>query len=68
MPKNKPMTGPMRTQPIERTSIMPTQMMTRAIGNVTMAPQPKQESSEAVRAKAGMRRNSLRKQREALKG
>jgi hypothetical protein len=69
MPKNKPITGPMKTQPIERASIMPTQMMTRTIGNVTKAPQLKQKSSVAVRtAKAGMRRNSLRKQREALKG
>jgi hypothetical protein len=59
------------TQPIERASIMPAQMMTRTIGNVTKAPQQKQKStrSEAVRtAKARItRRNSLRKQREALK-
>ena len=73
MPKSKPTIGPMRTQPGERTSIMPTQVLPAmpAAGRKAVAAQPKQEPTrgEAVRvAKARItRRNSLRKQREALK-
>ena len=68
MPKGSPVTGPMRTQPVGRTSNAPTPMG----GKLTNAPSPKQKSStrtEAVRAaKAKItRRNSLRKQREALR-
>jgi hypothetical protein len=67
-------TGPMRNQPRGRTSILPIQTlpMMPTVGNVTNTPQPKQQPTrtEAVRAaKASItRRNSLRKQREALKG
>jgi hypothetical protein len=78
MPKSKPTIGPMRTQPGERTSIMPTQVLPAmpAAGKKSAAAQRKQEPkqkptrSEAVRtAKARIsRRNSLQKQREALRG
>ena len=72
MPKSKQPTGPMRTQPVERASVMPTQVlpMMPAAGKATNPSQPKQRPTrtEAVRAaKARItRRNSLRKQREAL--
>ena len=69
MAKNRPTTGPMRTQPIKRDLIVPTQPTVRT---VTKAPHPKRKPTrtEAVRAaKAKMTRlGSLRKQREALKG
>jgi hypothetical protein len=75
MPKSKPATGPMRTQPIERASIMPTQvlpMMPTTGKKMKTGSQPNQKltRAEAVRvAKAKItRRNSLRKQREALRG
>jgi hypothetical protein len=74
MPKNKPTTGPMRTQPIERASIMPTPVlpMMPTAGKARTTTEPKQRLSRAdeVRvAKAKItRRNSLRKQRDALKG
>jgi hypothetical protein len=68
MPKNKPTTGPMITQPFERASNVQTPMG----GKLTKAPQPQQKPTRAdgVRtAKAKiMRRSSLGKQREALKG
>jgi hypothetical protein len=73
MPKSKPTrtTGPMRTQPIENGSTMPTQVMP-TVGEQRKTPQPKKEPTrmEAIRsAKARMtRRSSLQKQREALKG
>ena len=75
MPKNKPTVGPMRTQPIERGSIMPTQMSplmpTVGMGKTEKAPQPKEKltKTEAVRAAKArmMRLGSLLKQREALK-
>ena len=74
MPKTKPRpTGPMRTQPIEHTSMMPTQVlpMMPTVGKVTKTPEPKQRPTrtEAVHAaKARIsRRKSLRTQREALK-
>jgi hypothetical protein len=72
MPKNKSATGPMIMQPIERPSILPTQVRPTlpAVG-VNKAPLPKQKptTAEAVRAaKAEItRRESLRKQRQALK-
>ena len=74
MPKNKPTTGPMRTQPIERASVMQTPVlpMMPAAGQVKKAIQPKQEPTRAdgVRiAKAKItRRDSLLKQRDALRG
>jgi hypothetical protein len=75
MPKSRKATGPMRTQPVERASIMPTQvlpMMPTTGKEIKTAPQTNQKPtrSEAVRiAKAKItRRNSLRKQREALRG
>jgi hypothetical protein len=74
MPKNKPITGPMRTQPVQRASMMPTQVlpMMPTVGKVAKTPQPKPKTTrtEAVRvAKARItRRNSLRKQREAMRG
>jgi hypothetical protein len=69
MPNRNPVTGPMRTQPVERGSNVPTLMGRK----LTSEPQQKQKTTprtEAVRvAKAKIaRRNSLRKQREALKG
>jgi hypothetical protein len=74
MLENKPTTGPMRTQPIERASIMPTPVlpMMPTAGKARTPTEPKQRLSRAdeVRvAKAKItRRNSLRKQRDALKG
>ena len=75
MPKSKPVTGPMRTQPVERASIMPTQvlpMMPTTGKKMKSTPQPNQKPTrtEAVRvAKTKITRlNSLRKQREALRG
>jgi hypothetical protein len=74
MSKDKPTAGPMRTQPIERASIMPTPAlpMLPAAGKAKTSKEPRQESTRAdqVRvAKAKItRRNSLRKQRDALKG
>jgi hypothetical protein len=75
MPKSKQTpTGPMSTQPIERGSTMPTQVlpMMPTVGAQRKMPQPKKEPTrmEAIRvAKARItRRSSLQKQREALKG
>ena len=75
MSKSKPTpTGPMRTQPIERGSIRPTQVLPLmpAVGKQKKTPQPKQPPTrvEALRAaKAKItRRSSLQKQRQALKG
>jgi hypothetical protein len=77
MPKNDPTLGPMGTQPGEHASTMPTQVLPAmpTAGNKPGAPQPEQPPvqeptrGEAVRtAKARItRRNSLRKQRQALK-
>ena len=72
MPGSKPaITGPMRTQPIQHGSIVPTLPAMPTIRETTQAPQPKQPPTrmEAVRAaKAKIsRRNSLRKQRAAQK-
>jgi hypothetical protein len=75
MPKGKPTPiGPMRMQPIERGSIVPTQVLPLmpAVGEQRMTPQSKKPPTkvEAIRAaKARItRRSSLQKQREALKG
>jgi hypothetical protein len=74
MPKNKPTTGPMRTQPIERASIMPTpvlpMMPTAGMAKTAITPKQKPTRADGVRvAKAKIaRRNSLRKQRDALRG
>jgi hypothetical protein len=75
MPKSKPTSpGPMSVQPVEHGSIAPTPLlpMMPAAGAQQNAPYPKQRPTrtEAVRiAKARiMRRNSLRKQRQAQKG
>ena len=74
MPKNKPITGPMRTQPIERPSIMPTpvlpMMPTAGKAKTSMKRKPKSTRADGIRvAKAKItRRNSLRKQRDALRG
>jgi hypothetical protein len=73
MSKNKPTTGPMRTQPIEHASIMPIQVrpVMPTVGMMKKAPQPKQKPTptEALRAATAeiTRRESLRKQRQALK-
>ena len=75
MPKRKPTpTGPMRMQPIEHGSILPTQglpMMPTA-GKAAKPPQPKRQRTraEAVRAAKAriVRRDSLRTQRQAQKG
>jgi hypothetical protein len=73
MAKNKSApTGPMTTQPLRRGSVMPTQAlpMMPAAGKALNAPHPKKQPTrtEAVRAaKAKItRRESLRKQRDAL--
>ena len=74
MVKNKPTVGPMRTQPIERGSILPTQMSplmpTVGVVKVEKASQPKKKltRTEAVRAAKArmMRLGSLLKQREAM--
>jgi hypothetical protein len=64
-------TGPMRTQPADRGSLLPTpvQPIMPMFGKATIAPYPKERPtrSEAVRAAKAkiMRRNSLRKQRDA---
>ena len=72
MPKNKPTTGPMRTQPIERASIMPTpvlpMMPTAGIAKTSMAPKQKPTRADGVVKAKIARRNSLRKQRKALGG
>jgi hypothetical protein len=74
MPKNKPTAGPMRTQPIERASIMPTpvlpMMPTAGKAKTSMAPKQRPTRADRIRvAKAKItRRNSLRKQRDALRG
>jgi hypothetical protein len=74
MPKNKPTAGPMRTQPIGRASIVQTPVLPRmpATGEATalMKPKKKPTRADGVRvAKAKItRRNSLRRQRDALKG
>ena len=74
MPKNKPTTGPMRTQPIERASIMPTpvlpMMPTAGKAKTPMELKQKPTRADGVRiAKAKItRRKSLRKQRDALRG
>jgi hypothetical protein len=73
MPKNKPTTGPMRTQPIER-AIMPTpvlpMMPTAAKARTPTEPKQRLSRADEVRvAKAKItRRNSLRKQRDVLRG
>jgi len=67
-------TGPMRTQPAESGSVLPTpvQPIMPMVGKATKAPYPKERPtrSEAVRAAKAkiMRRNSLRIQRDAQKG
>jgi len=70
MPKSKsPSTGPMRMQPVQRGSILPTPMMPTA-RTAAKTPAPKQQPTrtEAIRAaKARItRRNSLRKHSEGL--
>jgi hypothetical protein len=74
MPKGKSTAGPMRTQPIGRAAIIatPVQPKMPTVGKVKKAPQPKQKptrTDDVRAAKAKItRRNSLRKQREALQG
>jgi hypothetical protein len=74
MPGNKSTrTGPMSVQPVQHGSIAPTQVrMQPTAGAETQRPHSKKQTprTEAVRiAKARiMRRNSLRKQRQAQKG
>ena len=74
MPRNKPNAGPMRTQPIERASILPTpafsMLPTAGIAKTSMELKQKSTRADEVRvAKAKItRRTSLRKQRDALKG
>jgi hypothetical protein len=74
MRRNKPTsTGPMSVQPVQHGSIAATQLrMEPTAGAETQPTRPKKPSprTEAVRiAKARiMRRNSLRKQRQAQKG
>jgi hypothetical protein len=73
MPRRKSTpTGPMSMQPVQHGSIAPTQLrMEPTAGVETQPSRPKKQSlrTEAVRiAKARiMRRNSLRKQRQAQK-
>jgi hypothetical protein len=71
MPGNKPTrTGPMSTQPVQHGSIAPTQLRMQPTGGAETPPKKPSPRTEAVRiAKARiMRRNSLRKQRQAQKG
>jgi hypothetical protein len=75
MPKSKPTpTGPMRMQPLERGSIMPTQGLPTmpTAGKAAQTPQPKLQPTSAEAAQAAKatttRQNSLRKQRDAQKG
>jgi hypothetical protein len=72
MPGNKPRSaGPMSVQPVRHGSIAPTQLrMEPTAGTETQRPKRQSPATEAVRiAKARiMRRNSLRKQRQAQKG
>jgi len=72
MPKNNPTHGPMRTQSIERGSIIPTLPTMPIPGTAKTSTEPKQKPTRAdeIRvAKAKVtRRNSLQKQREALRG
>jgi hypothetical protein len=74
MPKDKSTAGPMRTQPIERATIIATPVQPKMpwVGKVKKVPQPKQKptrTDEVRAAKAKItRRNSLRKQRESLQG
>jgi hypothetical protein len=71
--RKSPSTGPMSMQPIEHSSTAPKQLpaMAPTIGEENKTPLPKKQRArmEAVRvAKARiMRRNSLRKQRQAQK-
>jgi len=69
--KIKPTAGPMRTQPVERVSTMPTPVLPM-MPTAGKTPQPKRTPTriEAIRAAEAKitRRNSLRKQRDALKG
>jgi hypothetical protein len=71
MQKRKSTTGPMKTQPPKLSSAMPMQALPTS-GRQADAGQPLQigtrlEAVRSARAKI-TRRNSLRKQREALKG
>jgi hypothetical protein len=74
MPKRKPTSaGPMSVQPGAHSSIAPTQLLmmpTAEAGTKTPLSKERSPRAEAVRiAKARiMRRNSLRKQRQAQKG
>ena len=72
MPKREPAsTGPMSVQPVERGSTAATQLHMRPTADLEIKLAKKQTPrTEAVRiAKARiMRRNSLRKQRQAQKG
>jgi hypothetical protein len=70
MPKNKPTPGPMRTQSIERGSIMPTLPTMPMAGKAKTEPKQKPTRADEIRvAKAKVtRRNSLQKQRDALRG
>jgi hypothetical protein len=71
MPGNKSTrTGPMSTQPVQHGSIAPTQLRMQPTGGAETQPEKPSPRTEAVRiAKARiMRRNSLRKQRQAQKG
>lgn len=74
MPKNNSITGPIKTQPVGCVLIFATPSFptTSTVGKVNKSLRPTQNPTrvDAVRvAKAKItRRNSLRKQREALKG
>jgi hypothetical protein len=73
MSKDKATAGPMRTQPIERAAIFATPVLpiVPKPGKAKKA-QPKQKPTRAEDVRAAKakitRRNSLRKQREALQG
>jgi hypothetical protein len=73
MHKDKSTAGPMRMQPIERAEIIATPVLpiVPKAGKVKKA-QPKQKPTRAEDVRAAKakitRRNSLRKQREALQG
>jgi hypothetical protein len=74
MPERKSIsTGPMNVQPIEHSSIAPTQQLAMAptVGGQQRTPLPKKQQARADAVRTAnariMRRNSLRTQRQAQK-
>jgi hypothetical protein len=74
MRKNRPTAGPMRTQPIERASVMQTPLlpMMPTVGKAKTSIEPKAKTTRADEVRVAQakisRRNSLRRQRAVLRG